>query len=388
MALQPFRDIGQVGGARNVTDTIQRLQDVEGGRTRNALLDLNLENAPEAFEQRRAQTERARAQEESRVKAEKQEELKFQVSVMEGLLENNRIEEAIGFAQRSEFDEGEIEELLRGDQSQIESATAQINSIADAFRQEQPTQATAGQRDRAALLVDLQSPNKDVRKSAAVSLGLTGRATGAAPQVVMIAGVPHIFDKQQTKLVRAKVAGEEVTPEDVAKAAGTVAAGKKAGEAAIKRSEDAFGQIGKVRENIANFDEGIRLIDEGAETGAVTSFFPSFRAASVTLDNLQGRLGLDVIGNTTFGALSDSELKFALSVALPLKLDGPELKAWMQTKKLSQQKLVGYLTEVATFLGTPGNTTADFIELQKVRQIQNETTSNLQDVSDKDLMSF
>ena len=154
---------------------------------------------------------------------------------------------------------------------------------------------------------------------------------------------------------------------------GKIEGTKAASVAAIKRSEKAFDSIGKIRLSIDNYDEAIELIDNGAETGVVQSRLPSIRAASIALDNLQGRLGLDVVGQTTFGALSESELKFALATALPKKLAPADLRRWLVRKKESQLKLSAYLQEVATFLGTPGNTTKDFVELQKVRQLEQES---------------
>ena len=47
----------------------------------------------------------------------------------------------------------------------------------------------------------------------------------------------------------------------------------------------------------------------------------------------------------------------------------------MVRKKDAQNNLASYLTDVAQFLGTPGNTTADWIELQKVRQLDSEAVS-------------
>lgn len=166
--------------------------------------------------------------------------------------------------------------------------------------------------------------------------------------------------------------------------AATVAAAK----AAITRSEKAFDRIEPIRKSIANIDEAMDLIDQGAETGVIAARLPSVRASSIALDNLQGRLGLDVIGETTFGALSEAELKFALSTALPKTLEGPALKAWLQKKKDTQQKLVAYMQGVATFLGTPGNTTKDFIELQKVNQLERESPTNidLKSLSDEELL--
>jgi len=156
------------------------------------------------------------------------------------------------------------------------------------------------------------------------------------------------------------------------KTVGPIAGTKKASEQAIEKSGQAFDRVEKIKTNIANYNEGIRLIDEGAGTGPITSLFPSFKAASVQLDNLQGRLGLDVVGNTTFGALSESELAFALKTALPINLQGEDLKQWMIEKRDSQQKLANYISEFAQFLGTPGNTAKDWIELQSVKQIKQE----------------
>lgn len=135
-------------------------------------------------------------------------------------------------------------------------------------------------------------------------------------------------------------------------------------KAASKLADESFKRLESVKTNLANYDEAIRLIDEGAQTGVIASRLPSVRQASIALDNLQGRLGLDVIGNTTFGALSEAELKFALETALPQRLEGPALKQWLQGKKAAQQKLAAYLEQASIFLGTPGNTVKDWIEIQ------------------------
>lgn len=152
----------------------------------------------------------------------------------------------------------------------------------------------------------------------------------------------------------------------------TIAAATQAAKASITRSEKAFDSIGKIKQSTLNIDEAIRLIDEGAKTGVVASRLPSIRQASIELDNLQGKMGLDIIGTTTFGALSQAELEFALATALPKKLKGPDLKRWLQRKKDAQLKLSAYLERVATFLGTPGNTVKDFIELEKLNQLDLE----------------
>ncbi len=141
-----------------------------------------------------------------------------------------------------------------------------------------------------------------------------------------------------------------------------------------KASSDAFDRLQQVKSSISNIDEGIKLIDEGAETGVVRSRLPSVRAASVKLDNLQKRLGIDVIGSVTFGALSEAELKLALDTALPMKLEGAELRKWLVEKKVAQEKLAAYLEEAVSFLGIPGNTKKDWLEHQKQKANKQEET--------------
>lgn len=140
-------------------------------------------------------------------------------------------------------------------------------------------------------------------------------------------------------------------------------AGERAGaKSSMKLGVDSFKKLEPISKNIRNMEEAIRLIDAGAETGPIAKRFPSIRAASVELQNVQDKLGLDVIANTTFGALSESELAFALDSALPIGLNAPELKDWLTRKRDTQVKLADYLRESAIFLTTPGNTIAKFMD--------------------------
>lgn len=191
-------------------------------------------------------------------------------------------------------------------------------------------------------------------------------------RVSLVSGLGQTAAEKQAATVQ--TAGQKRTAELEAeeKLKPTVEAKTTAARQAITKSGKAFDQLEKINANIANYDEAIRLIDEGAQTGAITSMFPNFRSATVQLQNVQDRLGLDVIGSTTFGALSASELKFALDTALPTKLAPPELKRWLVRKKDAVQKLAGYVSEAAQFLGTPGNTVADWAQLQQVNQIERE----------------
>lgn len=155
---------------------------------------------------------------------------------------------------------------------------------------------------------------------------------------------------------------------------------KESGKALVRQaataSKEAFDSLKGVRLTIANIGDAVKALDSGAETGPIISKLPSFRQASIELDNVRGRMGLDVVGATTFGALSESELAFALNVALPDSLEPKALKEWLVKKKDAQTKLANELRKAASFLGTPGNTIADFVAKQEK---ENPSPSNLSD---------
>jgi hypothetical protein len=141
---------------------------------------------------------------------------------------------------------------------------------------------------------------------------------------------------------------------------------REAGKAAIAQSVKAYEKLAPIKKNIKNLTEGIRLIqEEGAESGVIAKHFPSMKAASINLDNLQGRLGLDVIADVTFGALSESELAFAKDTALPIGLEGPALVDWLTRKRDAQKVLAQSLTDAALFLGDPGNSIPDYIRMKE-----------------------
>lgn len=230
--------------------------------------------------------------------------------------------------------------------------------------------------------------------------GITVQTTSTGKKRVTDAGgtvlkgedaVNAINDAEELKSQRQiDVAGgrrEAVLKQDIA-LGGEAAGTKKAAEAAIKVSTDAFTRLEPLRTNIVNIDDAINLIDEGAKTGVISSKLPSIRSASIKLDTLQKKLGLDVIASTTFGALSEGEREFALSTALPKTLKGPDLKEWLIEKKRVQEKLINQLSEAATFLGTPGNTIADFIEIKKLESQSQAGTAEISQLSDDDLLSF
>jgi len=243
------------------------------------------------------------------------------------------------------------QQLLRGvQQGQIEQDQAEavaqglMNVTAEDFQGNPVDKFNAEFRSFREKVRLLEDPNtSDAEKRAIrIDLGMAPRAVGDAN--VTLAG------------------GEDATAGDVARVEGERAAGREAGQQSVEISGEMFSQLSTVKGNIRLYDEAIEAVDQGANSGAIASRFPSITASSVRLDNIQQQLGLNVLSMASFGALSEGELRLALTTALPTNLDGPELKKWLQDKKAAEQKLATELEESARFLAKSENTLSDLLE--------------------------
>ena len=168
---------------------------------------------------------------------------------------------------------------------------------------------------------------------------------------------------------RERIATDEDLTESVAESEATIAQRRKFGEATgalrSKLIDKGFSTVQSINVNIRNLDKAIAAIDEGASTGVIESrFFPTIRKSTVLLEQIQSELGLDVVGGVTFGALSKGELDLALTVALPLGLQPPELRQWLEDKKSAQGKLRDYYAEQIDFLDQ-GGSVAGFLRAQE-----------------------
>ena len=120
-------------------------------------------------------------------------------------------------------------------------------------------------------------------------------------------------------------------------------------------------QLGVMQTENRNLDKVIKLSDNGANTGPIMKYLPTLTSQSVKMENLQRRMGLDIIGAVTFGALSKGELDLALNTAIPTNLDGPELVKWARDKQAANNKLSSYLMEQVKFI-RGGGTKADWLD--------------------------
>ena len=92
---------------------------------------------------------------------------------------------------------------------------------------------------------------------------------------------------------------------------------------------------------------------------------PSFRKSTIKLESAAKRLGLNVVTATTFGALSEGELKLAMDVAVPRDLQPQDLKDWLVVRRDARIKLSRELENMAIALGTEGITGAEYLKRQR-----------------------
>lgn len=151
------------------------------------------------------------------------------------------------------------------------------------------------------------------------------------------------------------------------------AGGRAAATFAVQESGEAFQNILNSRTNIANLREAKRLIlEEGANTGFIVDNFPNWKDSTIALETVKNKLGLDVVGSVTFGALSKGELDLALNTALPTNKTEEGLVDWIDRKIVAQEKLQDYLYEQATFLADGDKTIGDWLRKQKADQEESE----------------
>ena len=131
---------------------------------------------------------------------------------------------------------------------------------------------------------------------------------------------------------------------------------------AAEVSKASFDQLKGVRSSISTIDEAILAIEKDATSGFFAKYFPSFKESTIALENTAQRMGLDVISATTFGALSEGELKLAMDTAMPRNLKPKALKKWLTERKNAKVKLARELSKMAITLGKGKVTIAEHLE--------------------------
>jgi len=226
-----------------------------------------------------------------------------------------------------------------------------------------PSRLTASMRERQALISEIEpfldeEGNFDEENANA-------RALSAARDLGVIAKIP-------TPTEKVVIASDEDLANRIAESQAKITEAtefsKKTGAGRATAIDEGFNRIQQIDANVRNIDRAIAAIDAGASTGAIESrYFPSFREATLKLEQIQSELGLDVVGATTFGALSKGELDLALRTALPTNLQPDALRDFLVDKKTAQDKLRAYFAEQIQFLDQ-GGTVAGFMRAQERAQ--------------------
>ena len=151
---------------------------------------------------------------------------------------------------------------------------------------------------------------------------------------------------------------------------GTAKAVETMGAETVKAGMSAWDDYGKLQTSLANIDEALSALDRGAQSGVIYKMLPNVTEASASLNNAMNRMGLDVIGSVTFGALSEGEMRLAMDTAVPRDLSPTDLKVWLTRKRDAQQKAAEMLADAAMYLTTPGNTINGWIERNKAAKQQ------------------
>ncbi len=139
-------------------------------------------------------------------------------------------------------------------------------------------------------------------------------------------------------------------------------------EAREKSISEATAKVTQLWDTASIYDQMIRSIDEGAGIGRVNQLFPTIRSATAQFEQAAKNLGLRVISSTTFGALSEGELRLAMETAVPPISDPVEMRDYLVRKRAAQEKLADQMLAYIDHL-RGGGTADSWISLQaKIRK--------------------
>ena len=96
--------------------------------------------------------------------------------------------------------------------------------------------------------------------------------------------------------------------------------------------------------------EIVRAVDNGAQAGAIRSKLPTFSEHTSRLRQLSIDMGLNVIGGTTFGALSEKEMSAAFDSAIDKSLDEKVIRSMMVDRIGLQTVLTAQLESASLML--------------------------------------
>jgi len=109
-------------------------------------------------------------------------------------------------------------------------------------------------------------------------------------------------------------------------------------EAARNKAKEYFNRYDSVTQQTQSLRQARKLIEKGAATGFLQQYFPAFKANTQLLRNVANEMGIDIINSATFGALSATELKLALSTGFPQGMSEEQTLKYIDEKIRVQDK--------------------------------------------------
>ena len=123
-----------------------------------------------------------------------------------------------------------------------------------------------------------------------------------------------------------------------------------------KKFESAVADLDSLGSQLVNLKAAKAALDDGADSGVLRQYMPSFESATSQLRTAANKLGLDIVGSVTFGALSAGELNLALTTALDLSLPPAQLREVVDAKVAAIEKAQDELYKAARLMSSPDYT--------------------------------
>ena len=162
------------------------------------------------------------------------------------------------------------------------------------------------------------------------------------------------FEDSQRSLYEAR---EQGRGEGKLPTAQEIVQAQREGAAKVDFIQELNAKRANIESTISNYQLALDALSQGAKTGRVVGMLPNITATAQMIETARQRLGLDVIGSVTFGALSEGELRLALDTGLPsANLSNAELTKWVTDRMTAQQKVLQALNETALYFSDPDTT--------------------------------
>ena len=154
----------------------------------------------------------------------------------------------------------------------------------------------------------------------------------------------------------------------------------ESGKFIAKKFESAVADLESLGSQLLNLKTAKAALDAGADSGVLRQYMPSFEAATSQLRTAANKLGLDIVGSVTFGALSAGELNLALTTALDLSLPPPQLREVVDAKVAAIEKAQDELYKAARLMSDPNYTAEMYMRDYTQRGARPTSTETNRDI--------